>query len=412
MVGCLLAGVTLAACGTAPRVRLAPAAMPRARGFVVRRGRCLVRDGVPLRLAGSSAFHLQEEAAREALGQISSRGRLDATLDAATRAGLGVLRVAGFNDGARDAAAIQIAPGVLAEDGLAGLDRVVAEAGRRGLLLVVVVANYWDDYGGAAQYLRWHGLPAGERQRVFTDAGIWRTMQDYATRLATRVNRVTGVRYADDPAILAWEVMNEPRGEGLTDRGEVLAAFVDAMARAIHRAAPRHLVFAGDEGFDADGRGYDVGFWDAVASGRLVGPARHESFRALVADPAIDAATVHWYPEAWGVARGREVEAGVRWIREHARIAAEAGKPLLVEEFGLHEDGLPLAARRAAYDVWFEAARVEANVAAVMPWGLSDAPGGGDGFAWGARGLDEDPYAARVRRWSTVLRQGALEGCD
>lgn len=35
-----------------------------------------------------------------------------------------------------------------------GLDWVVAEAGRRGLKLMMTLTNYWEDYGGFPQYVR------------------------------------------------------------------------------------------------------------------------------------------------------------------------------------------------------------------------------------------------------------------
>jgi mannan endo-1,4-beta-mannosidase len=38
---------------------------------------------------------------------------------------------------------------------LAGLDWLLVEAGRRGLRLLLTLTNYWKEFGGMQQYLRW-----------------------------------------------------------------------------------------------------------------------------------------------------------------------------------------------------------------------------------------------------------------
>ena len=35
------------------------------------------------------------------------------------------------------------------------LDWVLAEAAKRGLRLLLALINYWPDYGGMQQYVRW-----------------------------------------------------------------------------------------------------------------------------------------------------------------------------------------------------------------------------------------------------------------
>src|SRR5207237_477860 len=79
-----------------------------------------------------------------------------------------------------------------------------------------------------------------ERVRAFYKAGV--------TRLLERVNTITGVRYADDPTIFSWELMNESRvasTESVTARREWIAE----MARYIKAIDPRHLVAAGLSGY-------------------------------------------------------------------------------------------------------------------------------------------------------------------
>ena len=79
-----------------------------------------------------------------------------------------------------------------------------------------------------------------------------------ARRLTNRrpgdVVQVTGVRYKDDPAIFAWDIMNEPNcktGENSQDpnSGRPCADAVDAwivdMAAFIKSQDPNHLVTIG-----------------------------------------------------------------------------------------------------------------------------------------------------------------------
>jgi mannan endo-1,4-beta-mannosidase len=417
----LVLATALAACSAPQRAASTRRTHARvSRAFVERRGRCLVREGRRLRWVGSSAFYLQEEAARELLGQPLSRGTTTAAFDAAGRAGVGVLRVLGFNDGRDDAAVIQRSLGALSEAGLRGLDRVVMEAARRNILLIVLVTNYWSAYGGATQYLRWLGVAPEARAEIFRDVRVADAIARYATRLAERTNAFTGIRYADDPTIMGWEVMNEPRGDGLDDRGEAIARFVDAIARALHAVAPRQLVFSGDEGMDANERGYDAAYWRDVTTGeRLLGETRHESFRAIAATPSVDVTTVHWYPDAWRVSARHEREAGARWIEQHARIADEYGKPIILEEFGELEHAAGRDAPRTVSErsgdasAWFDALRSAPNGAGFMPWGLAlgRASATPDGFEWGGR--DDDPFSLMYRSMSArIAADTATLGCD
>jgi len=386
---------------TAPEAAASPR---RTRGIVTRRGVCLFRDGARLRLVGSSAFHLHEESMRAQLGWAESRTSIQATFDAAERNGVKVLRVAAFDERPTSPEAIQPALGELREPSLVALDRVIAEAERRDVLLILVLSNYWDDYGGFPQYLRWIERRTDYEHRALAmrDPTVIDALARYMRAIVTRRNTITGRAYGEEPSILAWELMNEPRGTNLHDGGRAFAAFIHGLAEAVKGAGARQLVVAGDEGYDSDPRGYDQRFWSRLDD-RLINPSRGESFRRLVEDPLLDAATVHWYPDHWRVDPAIASEGGERWLREHAAIAEGADKPVLFEEFGLMAHRHPsLPARRAAYERWFSTAFSLNNVAAAMPWGLHWSPTfqERDGFEWGARAGDEDPYGAIVQRWS------------
>jgi mannan endo-1,4-beta-mannosidase len=182
--------------------------------------------GRPWAIAGANCHYAQSWA--------SDGGACAATVDALLHAaasrmhglglGLNTLRVWAFNDGDAGGGAwhpLQTGPGVFSEAGLRGLDFVVARAAAHGLRLILSLLNYWPDYGGMDQYLRWC-CPAPppcaddddvEQRRAlfYSDAACRAAFLAAAAALTGRVNTLTGVRYRDDPAILAWELCNEVR---------------------------------------------------------------------------------------------------------------------------------------------------------------------------------------------------------
>ena len=74
-------------------------------------------------------------------------------LDQAKAAGLTVIRTWAFCDGA-EWNALQPAPGEWDERVFAALDWLLAEAGTRGLRVILALTNYWAAYGGIKQYAR------------------------------------------------------------------------------------------------------------------------------------------------------------------------------------------------------------------------------------------------------------------
>jgi mannan endo-1,4-beta-mannosidase len=289
-------------------------------------GARLYRAGRPWRFVLANAYYLADE-----VGQGHPEHAAEA-LDAAVALGLPVVRTWGFNDAPWKSSRMQEDLATPHEPGLRALDWVVAEAGRRGLHLILTLADFWPSYGGIAQWLAWRGTPVADEDRAHPERYAARFYGDgqlrdaYAARvrqLAARKNTITGARYGDDATILAWELMNEPR-----DAPNDWIAF----AAAAVRADCTQLVSLGDEG------------------------ARD--------CPDADLASLHFYPEKQGVARGDEERFGCVAIVAAAR---RVTRPLIVGEFGLHGEGLSLADRRRAYAAWFACAAAE-GVAAIGPW--------------------------------------------
>ena len=235
------------------------------------------------------------------------------------------------------------------EDLLRGLDFCLAEMAKRDMRGILFLSNYWQWSGGFAQYVRWitgENIPDPDRPvmargdwvgfmrfsaRFYTTPAAVGLYRDYVTHLIQRRNTVNGRLYRDDPAIMTWELANEPR-PGTDDADDksvqVFCQWVDENARFIHARDPNHLVCTGSEGI-----------WGCLK--------RPEVFIQAHQTPAIDYVTVHMWLKNWGWLKDPQLgpdyeQAAARakdHVEQHNAIATDTlHKPLVLEEFGLPRD--------------------------------------------------------------------------
>lgn len=310
---------------------------PAAGSFVRARGDRFEVEGRPFSFLGANVDAVQGEA---------QRARYRHTLRALVDDGLRVARVWAFAEGPADAGEwwrrdhlFRAGPEGWVEPAYRHLDAVIAEAGRLGLRLVLTLGNNWGDYGGIPMYLRWAGLPAGEgahdpaRDAFYRDERVRAFFRQGVERLLLRVNSVTGVRYADDPTILSWELLNESTvatAEGAAAR----RAWIAEMAGFIKQHDPHHLVAPGVVGYASRAERAD---WIAVH--RLA---------------AIDYCDSHLYVEHEPRLAGlRALRAAIDDRAQLCRFVV--GKPLVIGEFGFRTDrgGDPEALGGAPPQAWF-----------------------------------------------------------
>jgi mannan endo-1,4-beta-mannosidase len=320
-----------------------------------------------------NAYYLQEEATR-ALRAGRPQAVLDEVLGKARALGATLVRAHGYNadPAKRGDSAIRWGPTVSDALAWAGLDHVLARARAHGLRLVLVLGNQWDDLGGARTYVGWAGLPRARAAdpRFFTHPAVVELYEAHAVETLERRSSLDGLRYGEHPAIAGWELLNEPRGDGLDRAGHAVRAWIDRLARTVRsRAAPSQWVSSGEEGLDVSTRGRDAAFWSRARASWLF--RARTSFALNARCPWLDVASVHVYPEAWGVPAELVREAGARMIRESAALARAEGKPLVVGELGVrnvpHGAGGAIesvAARRAIVAHWLRVAEDEGARAA------------------------------------------------
>ncbi len=236
------------------------------------------------------------------------------------------------------------------EELLGGLDFCLAEMAKRDMRAILFVSNYWQWSGGFAQYVRWvtgETIPDPDLPKMA--AGDWTAFikfsarfyrlpaanelyRAYISHLVQRHNTVNGRVYRDDPAIMTWELANEPRpgadDHGPADDVPVFCRWVDETARFIHEQAPNHLVCTGSEGI-----------WGCQQ--------KPDVFVAAHKTTAIDYVTVHMWLKNWGWLKDPVLSAAFETatgkardhVEKHTVLATDTlQKPLVLEEFGMPRD--------------------------------------------------------------------------
>ena len=237
---------------------------------------------------------------------------------------------------------LQPEPGKFDESIMAGLDYLLAELGKRDMKAVLHFTNTWEWSGGLGQYLEWNGyagqpLPKapgydwGKYQayiaQFYTCEPCKSQVDTYVRYVLGRTNSRTGTKYVDDPAIMAWEIINEPRPMGAAAI-PAFEAWMKQVAALVKSVDKNHLLTTGSEGDIATDNNMAV-------------------YQRLHADPNIDYLTIHIWPKNWGWFRDTATAHSLpgvlskttAYVDKHAAVATELRKPLVVEEFGLPRDG-------------------------------------------------------------------------
>lgn len=337
---------------------------------ITREGTNFIKDGKEYRYIGTNMWYASILGSE---GEGGDRERLCRELDRLKSIGVTNLRILSGPDAGSALANpakpyLQTAPGVLNDTLLTGLDFVIAELDKRGMDAVIYLNNAWDWSGGYGFYLKECGY--GDSPNANIDGGYARYVDycadfsrceeaqklyfDYVKAIVSRKNSITGRYYKDEPAIMAWQLCNEPRPFA-ADVKEQFAGWLAHAAALIKSIDPNHLVSTGSEGkFGCE--------WDI------------ELFERIHADKNIDYITIHIWPVNWGWAKRTDPDSDIEYaceesgayIIEHQTIAKKLNKPLVIEEFGFSRQGnvsgtdIPTGSRDKFYSFIFAA--VEKNI--------------------------------------------------
>ncbi len=283
--------------------------IPASAGFVTRSGSRLMLNGNIFRFAGTNEYYLGlDDNVRDAAGNPTRppTARIDDALQSAVRTGATVVRSHTLGISVGCTACFEPRPGVFNTPALASADYAIYRAGQLRLKLMIPLTDQWRWYhGGESTFTGWAGYPndpnpsvnaaASAAQRAseshfYTDPAVITAFRLYVSRLLNHVNPYNGLRYKDDPTVMAWETGNE--------LWTATPAWTQDFAAYLkHSIGVRQLVA---DGSAADGM--------PVAS-------------AAVQAPDIDIVGGHFYP----------IDVDV--MRRDAAVAASFGKAYVVGEF-------------------------------------------------------------------------------
>ncbi|XP_039119967.1 mannan endo-1,4-beta-mannosidase 6-like [Dioscorea cayenensis subsp. rotundata] len=337
-------------------------------GFVTRNLTRFVdsETGLPVYVNGWNSYWLMSSGSKVRVSEMLRRGR---------EMGMGVCRTWAFSDGGANA--LQLSPGRLDERVFEALDYVIYEARRNHIRLILCLVNNLDAFGGKAQYLQW-AKDAGENvsssaDSFFSHPTIKGYYKDYVKTIVTRKNTYSGVTYSDEPAIFAWELMNEPRCIS-NSSGPLLQAWITEMASYIKSLDSNHLVTVGIEGFYGHPRtgrlGVNPGQWAASLGSDFIQNSAIEQ---------IDFASVHAYPDSWipHASLKEKVKYLARWVDSHVNdsqnvlkkpvLFTEVGSHLRIKENGSYDRDILL---KTVYDKIYESAELGQAGAGALIWQL------------------------------------------
>ncbi|XP_061346501.1 mannan endo-1,4-beta-mannosidase 2-like [Gastrolobium bilobum] len=336
--------------------------------FVERNGTQFVLDGKAFYINGWNSYWFMVQSVDD-----YSRPRVHEMLKAGAKMGLTVCRTWAFNDG--DYNALQTSPGVFNEQAFKALDYVIAEARKHGIRLLLSLVNNLPAYGGKTQYVEWAwqegvGL-SSSNDSFFFDPSIRSYFKYYVKTILTRKNTITGIEYRNDPIILGWELINEPRC--MTDpSGDTLQDWIEEMSAFVKLIDKNHLVTVGLEGFygpnDPKRLTVNPELWASRLGSDFIRNSKISN---------IDFTSVHIYPDHWF--HEQEVEDYIKFVSKWMLSHIEDGdmvlkKPVLFSEYGLSSTikNFSLSDREKMYktilDITYKSAKRNRSGAGALVW--------------------------------------------
>ena len=313
-------------------------------------------------------------------GRGGNRDRLLKELDLMKETGITTLRVLVGAEG-RDCLGRRISPILQSQPGeyndtiLQGLDYLLSELEKRDMTATLYLNNAWEWSGGFGAYLEWAGCGQA------ADPEDWDAFQKYHSQfvqndkakefaanhvkyIVSRTNTITGKPYSESPAILAWELANEPRafaGDSITKA--CFAQWVKDQASLIKSLDANHMVTTGSEGI-----------WGCELDADL--------FHEIHSYPEIDFVCIHIWPYNWHwigsvsgpIAQAKDINGPTsmidsidnarrnteQYMNECYEAIKDLNKPMILEEFGYPRDnytvepGTPTTGRDQYYQFVFD----------------------------------------------------------
>jgi mannan endo-1,4-beta-mannosidase len=314
--------------------------------FVTVKGIHFSRNKAPYYIVGTNMWY---GGYLGSVGKVGDRVRLVRELDNLKALGINNLRVLAVSESSDIPAAVKPATtngfGKYDDELLAGLDFLLAEVAKRDMTVVLYLNNFWQWSGGMGQYMSWIDGKPMQDPNITNDYTSFqaRSAQFYRSakaneeyrntirKIVQRTNTITGKAYVSDPAIMSWQLANEPRPgneQASADDKRVFIEWLDSTAKFIHQLDANHLVSSGNEGI----RG--------CADDKQLVIDSHKTAN-------IDYLTFHLWPRNWSwydqhqseKTWDKALKMSIDYLNWHIDAAKQLNKPVVLEEFGLDRDG-------------------------------------------------------------------------
>lgn len=337
--------------------------------FVERNGTQFILEGKPFYVNGWNSYWLMDQAVER-----KGRARVTRMFKDAAKLGLTVCRTWAFNDGTYHA--LQVSLGQYDEIVFQALDRVIAEARRYNIRLLLSLVNNLPALGGKSQYVRWAfdegiGL-SSSNDSFFFDPSIRTYFKSYIKTVLTRKNHINGIEYRDDPTIFAWELINEP--QCMSDAsGDTLQNWIEEMAGFVKSIDSKHLLTIGLEGFYGPTNSKDK--LDVNPGDYYTNIGSDFIRNNKISD--IDFASAHIYPDQWLLEAGIEEKMSyvTKWVASHIDDGDnELKKPVMFTEFGLSNKNKDFEHSqrdilyKSIYDAIYESAKEKGAGSGALIW--------------------------------------------
>lgn len=276
------------------------------------------------------------------------------------------------------------------------VDYTIRRASQYGIRVVLVMTNYYPEFGGMETYVKWYNTLNSAtltKSAFYTNETIKGWYKDWLNHVTNRVNSYTGLTYKDDPTIFAWELANEPDGGGVVAWATEMSAYLKETLQVQQMVAvgaqgslgnvPDNLVINKDtaEGRIAADDDFNYTFTRSGIGTNGYGYGTSVNHWGLLQIPTVDYVTAHLYPDHWGIDKNYAVEYGEKFIKDHVAVAKYWAKPFVLEEYGVMRSTMSESKqihRDLAFDVWNNA--------------LYSMGGSGSMF-WILTGLEDSPDA-------------------
>ncbi|KAJ3032960.1 hypothetical protein HK097_005016, partial [Rhizophlyctis rosea] len=148
------------------------------------------------------------------------------------------------------------------------MDRALAIASQHDVRIIIPFIDNWEWWGGIESFTSLHG--SSNRDDFYTSQAIRASFLSLITTIVERNNTITGIRYKNDPTILAWETGNELMSSD--NKKPPPWEWTTSIAKHVRQIDSNHLFIDG---------GYGKVGWPSE----------------VLTDPNVDVLSNHYYPE-------------------------------------------------------------------------------------------------------------------